>query len=136
MDSLLTINLTGSKTIPIKCRLRSFDKSRYYRITLIYDTGADKTSITRDTLEHAGYKNFKPSNRKKRTATGIFEPFTCDLSGLIVGNQFSLSNMMVDVMEVENASVFHGVIGMDFISRVESLISGANGTLTITGSVE
>ncbi|MCL2225837.1 MAG: retropepsin-like domain-containing protein [Defluviitaleaceae bacterium] len=136
MDSLLTVDLMGSKTIPIKCYLYSPKKDYGMRVMLIYDTGADKTSLTKDTLEYLGYTNFKQSARMKRTALGVFSPPICDLSRLVIGNQFSLLNMPVDVMEIENTPGFHGVIGMDFISRVESLISGSNNTLTITGNLQ
>jgi predicted aspartyl protease len=134
MDSLLSVSLNSSKTIRLKCNLYSPDKELDLEIRLVYDTGADKTSITKDILEYLGYTEFTPSKRRKRTAGGEIEPYVCDLSRLVVGNQFSLLNMPIDVMEVESTPGFHGVIGMDFISRVESVISGKNNTLTVTGN--
>ena len=135
MDSFLVINLNGSKTIRIKCKLYSPDKTNDVEATLIYDTGADKTSITREVLDFLGYTDFKMSTNKKRTALGEFTPFTCNVSEIIIGSQFKLRDMSVDVMEVKSSSSFDGVIGMDFISRVESTISGSKGTLTITSNL-
>jgi len=100
MDSLLTIKVEKSKTIKIICRLYTPNKSEFYEAALVYDTGADKTSITRDTLMILGYKDFKPSTHQKRSAQGTFKPDTSIVSKLIIGNQFRLNNMIVDVLEV------------------------------------
>jgi predicted aspartyl protease len=101
-------------------------------VNLIYDTGADTTTITREALMRLGYTNFAPSGKVKRTASDFIEPFTCVVTELIIGNQFRLRNMKVDVSEHESTSAFDGVIGMDFISLVETEISGKNGTVTIS----
>jgi len=131
MDSLLTIKVENSKTIRIKCLCSSADRSKKRVITLVYDTGADKTSITRRTLEELHYNDFKQSAQLKRSAQGVFAPEVCFVSELVIGNQFRLSNFNVDVLEVENSPTFDGMIGMDFITQVENNLSGKNGTLTI-----
>ena len=132
MNNLLTLKIENSKTIGIKCYLFTPDKSRNEVITLIYDTGADKTSITRDALKMLGYANFAPSKKPKRTALGVFIPDTCMISDLIIGRQFKMSNAKVDVLEIASTSTFDGIIGMDFITMHENYISGSENTLTIS----
>ena len=132
MDSMLIVNLSKAGTIRLDCDLQSFDEKKAASVSLIYDTGADKTSITREALELLGYSKFKCSGVKKRTATGTFMPRTCTVSRLVVGNQFSLANMTVDVLENSSSPNFDGVLGMDFILMVESVISGSKRTLEIT----
>ena len=132
MDSLLTVKVQNSKTVKISCQFFSADKAEDKRITLIYDTGADRTSITRKTLEELRYNEFKPSVQVKRSAQGVFTPDVCLVSELVIGNQFRLTNITVDVLEVENSPTFDGMIGMDFITQVENNLSGKNGTLTIS----
>ena len=101
MENLLKINLSGSKTIKIKCNIYSPNKEKYRVATLIYDTGADKTAITEDMLVSLGYGDFKLSDTWKRVAVGEFKPLTSNLSEIIIGNQFRLRDMPIDVLEVE-----------------------------------
>lgn len=132
MESMVSLTFKKSRTIRIKCYLYTPDSSERRAVTLIFDTGADKTTITRSTLTRFGYKDFKPSGVEKRTALGDFEPYVCKVSRLLIGGQFNLSEITVDAMEAKSSLNFDGVIGMDFISCVETHISGKKGTVTIT----
>jgi predicted aspartyl protease len=136
LDNFLILEFKHSKAIRIKCTLYSDDKTQSEIITLIYDTGADKTAITLETLEGLGYTNFKKSDVVKNTATGPVKLDACQVSELIIGSQqrdgFIRKEFTVDVMETKKSSAFDGVLGMDFISLVESVISGKDKKLTIT----
>ena len=132
MDSLLTVSLPKSGTIRLDCVLHSFNRKEAVAVSLIYDTGADRTSITRDVLASLGYSKFKRSKAKKRSAIGEFWPDMCMVSKLVVGKQFVMTDMTVDVLEGSSLPNFDGVIGMDFISLVETMISGSRGTIEIT----
>ena len=132
MDSMLTVNLSKSGTVRLKCDLHSSNKEESASVSLIYDTGADKTSITREALELLGYSKFKRSAARKRTATGEFWPYRCTVSKLVVGKQFAMTDISVDVLESSSSPNFDGVLGMDFILLVKSVISGSNKTLEIT----
>ena len=135
MDSMLIVSMPKSGTFRLECSLHSSEGEEAVVVSLIFDTGADKTSITREVLMSLGYSVFKCSGIKKRTATGLFKPYECTVSKLVVGKQFSMSNMTVDVLESSSSPNFDGVLGMDFISLVESVISGSKRTLEITKSV-
>ena len=132
MGSMLIVNIVKSKTIRLRCNVHSADGEDIVPVSLIYDTGADRTSITRDVLVGIGYTKFIRSKINKRTAMGTFKPYKCTISKLVVGNQFSVDNMTIDVLEGSSSPNFDGVIGMDFISLVESIISGSKKTLEIT----
>ena len=131
MDSLLKINLKNSRTIIIPSALSSVDRKISRKINLIFDTGADKTAISKSTLMQMGYTQFIPSNTEKRSAIGIFRPETTIVSELIIGGQFRLSHFLLDVLEAESSSTFDGIIGMDFISQLEVTISNKNKLLTV-----
>ena len=135
MDNMLIANLSKSGTIKLKCDLFASTGEESVSVSLIYDTGADKTSITREALELLAYTKFKHSNVKKRTATGEFRPYTCNVSKLVVGKQFAMTDMAVDVLERSSSPNFDGVLGMDFILMVNSVISGSKRTLEITKCV-
>ena len=132
MDSMLIINLSKSGTIRLKCDLHTSNKEESVSVSLIYDTGADKTSITREALELLGYSKFERSAVKKRTATGEFWPYIRTVSKLVVGKQFTMNNVQVEVLEGSSSPSFDGVLGMDFILLVKSVISGSDRTLEIT----
>ena len=132
MGNLLVVDILNSRTIKLKCDVYSIGGAEVVPVTLIYDTGADKTSITRGVLEGLGYDRFLFSKTYKRTAIGMFKPYKCLVSRLVVGNQFGMDNLTVDVLEALSSPSFDGVLGMDFISCVESVISGSRKQLEIS----
>ena len=132
MENMLKVKLGDFKTFRVGCALRSPNKARSENLALIYDTGASTTSITRDILERLGYSDFKQATHVKRTAQGFAQLQTCIISELVISKRFIMHNIKVDILEGDSSPSFGGVIGMDFISMVTSVISGREGTLEIT----
>lgn len=132
MDNFLKLRFERSKTIRIRSEISSSDKKSERVINLILDTGADKTSLTSSILKDLGYTQFLPQSKKILTAKGLSDISSVRISQLVIGNQFRLSDMEIDVLDFDSTQTFDGVIGMDFISQVETHISGKDKTLTIT----
>jgi len=130
VSNSLLLDLNGSKAVRIQCTLFSPSENQRRVVTLIYDTGSDKTTITRATLESLGYKDFLEGNREVYTSRGKEKPRICKISKLVIGGKFTLDDITVDVMDVKDYPI-NGLIGMDFITSCENIISGNKKRLSI-----
>jgi len=86
-------------------------------ITLLLDTGAARTAITRNILMGLGYTQMTKSKTPTMTATGLVYFDMVKIAKLELGGEFAFADVNVHVLEWKNSHL-HGVIGMDILSRL------------------
>jgi len=91
--------------------------------SVVLDTGADRSALSKDFLMRHGYGKYTSSGQMKATAGGIVEFCSCDINGLTIANQFSFTKMKVDVLENWSSHAVVGVIGMDILSQMTFILS-------------
>ena len=91
--------------------------------SLIIDTGADRTAVTKEFLKMNGYGKFTKSVASKTTATGTANFLMCEINGLTIANQFKFGKIRIDVLENWQANTVVGVIGMDILSQLTCILS-------------
>ncbi|MCL1987476.1 MAG: retroviral-like aspartic protease family protein [Firmicutes bacterium] len=123
MKLLLSLPLYFKHTMKVKCFLysdnpsnKSWKEIEYIPLRLLIDTGASQTAITKNILIKMGYTNFKKSNVKKITATGLATFETTNVARLSIAKEYAFSNLEVEVLDWSNTAL-HGVIGMDVLSQ-------------------
>ena len=126
MEYLNLVTNFDGRTIKIEVILLPSNQSikpPVHKQTLILDTGADKTALTRQFLQRNGYGKYTNTAIKKNTATGPVELYSCEITGLIMANEFKFGKMNVDVLDNWQFSTCVGVIGMDIISQMTFILS-------------
>ena len=120
---LISQNLNRGLTFKLRCKVFN-EEGAFQRINLIYDTGAHVTTIRKDFLQELGYKIYTKSKVKTRTVNGFINMEQSSIEKLnIQGIEFHTIKQ-VNVFNTNNDDLeFHGVIGMDVISKLETLIS-------------
>jgi len=87
------------------------------RITLLVDTGAGRTAISRNILESLGYTEMTKDPKPSRTATGLVHFDMVKIAKLELGGEFAVANVDVHVLEWTDSNL-QGVIGMDILSKL------------------
>jgi predicted aspartyl protease len=99
----------------VECKIFSKSKKHVRELSLVIDTGAASTSLPRNLTEALGYS---PTGKEpRRTATGIVTLDNTLLSRIELGGEFAFSNLIINILDWEDSS-FHGVIGMDILSKL------------------
>ena len=117
MDLFLLLPITYKSTMKVECKIFSPNKSVARHLTLIIDTGASSTAISRSRIEALGYTDITKGAVPMRTAGGLMHLDTTILSRLDFGGEFTISNLEVNILDWEDTSI-HGVIGMDILSKL------------------
>ena len=118
LDLFLSLPIKYRNTMKVRCKIFSGDRSNFERLTLIIDTGASTTSLTKNLIAgRLGYTSITKGTTKKRTATGSHYFDTTTISRIEIGGEFAFSNIPIDILEWEDSSVA-GVIGMDILSQL------------------
>ena len=121
--SLVAQSLIKGKLVRLPCIIYNELKD-YTNVDLIFDTGANRTTIRKDHLQKLKYNNF-PISAKKTTIgndTTKFEQsklFQIKVNGIL----FYSINLINTFDPIEESMDYHGVIGMDIISKLETYIS-------------
>lgn len=103
-----------------------------YPVTLLFDTGAGRTMIDRETLSAIKLINpeinVKISRIKLLTASGDLMPVDGVFTGTIVIGVYVVEHNLV----VANIDGVNGVLGMDLIDRLGSPVELAGGILSLS----
>ena len=118
LDLFLSLPITFKQTLRVQCSVFSKDKSFAKKCTLLIDTGASSTSLTRKfVLMRLKYADIIKSKMPQLTATGLVQFDTTIISKIDIAGEFEVSNLQVNILEWEN-SALDGVIGMDILSKL------------------
>lgn len=131
-DLFLVISIKNSSTVRVAAKLIGTKSNVEKELLLILDTGATHTAINRSDLEYCGYSNYAMSKNLKQTATGIQNFQTCVVKELHIGSSFKVCNMQVDVLDFGKDSKISGVLGMDFIKQITTIISREHKKILLT----
>ena len=101
---------------------------------MLFDTGASHTAICKKFLTDRGYIDFSKGGTLRQTANGKIRLDRCKVRNFqLVGFQ-EIDSFEVDVIETEFDG-FQGLLGMDFISTLETWISSCKNQLFIAGGL-
>ena len=118
MDLFLSLPIEYKQTLKVQCKILSFDNSDKLSCTLILDTGASTTSITKKLIvDKLKYTNIEKGKTKKRTATGIAYLDAATISKIEIGGEFAVPDLKIDILDWEDSEI-DGVIGMDILSKL------------------
>ena len=124
-----------SETFKIRCRI--YNKNAFSNVKLLFDTGSTTTSIRKDFLQKIGIDTFIKGKNPIRTGNGIIYLNQCEISKFIMGNILFEGSKLINVFEVNKDDItYHGVIGMDFISKINTLISKDMNKIFISAYLE
>ena len=119
---LLVSDIKFGKTFTIKCMIKNMINSETEYLELLFDTGASHTAICEKVLVERGYTAFTEGTSYRQTANGKVKLQRCDVQEFqLVGFQPE-SKFAVDVVKADFAG-FHGLLGMDYIYKLETWIS-------------
>ena len=126
MESLCLVTDFDGKTIKLESTLIPANKSikpLLVKQTLIIDSGADTSALTREFLKKNGYGKYSKTGKVINTATGDAELLSCEINGLTIANQFKFGKMKVDILENWKSHQVVGVIGLDILSQMTFILS-------------
>ena len=132
MDSfMLSAALSPNKTIILNLSFKNKLNLKNKTVKVLFDTGATNSGICKSVLQKYGYKDFIKGNSVKQTALEerVFD--TCKVEDFRLGN-FYPRDFTVDVLPKDYKG-FQGVLGMDYISDLETWISSSRREIFITG---
>ena len=140
MDSHMpSINMKIGNTCLISVKIESMIKRQvldlkvYANLFMLFDTGASVTGISKSFLESCGYSNFIKGTKKRQTANGIINPEQVIVKSFQVEKFQPRDEWVVDVYTTEFIG-FHGILGMDFISTLETWISASERKIVLSGT--
>ena len=117
LDLFLSLPVKPKNTCKIRCLIYSKNDESHIRCSLIFDTGASTTSLTRSVTNALNYTEIQKGRVPKTTANGLITFDTVEISRIVVGGEFAFNNMVTDILKWKNSSI-QGVIGMDIISKL------------------
>ena len=128
---MLSANLAPNKTIILNLSFKNKITLKSKMIKALFDTGATNTGVCKSILLDCGYKNFTKGALVKQTALtkSVFD--ICALEEFRLGN-FHPRDFVVDVLPNDYKG-FQGVLGMDYISLLETWISSSRRKVFIAG---
>ena len=128
---MLSAKLAPNKTIILNLSLKNKLTLKSKTIKVLFDTGATNSGICKSILLDCGYRDFVKGSSVKQTALEdrVFD--TCKVEDFKLGN-FQPKDFIVDVLPKDYKG-FQGVLGMDYISNLETWISSSRRELFITG---
>ena len=104
---------------PANKSIKTLGKALY----LIVDSGASRTSITKEVLHGHGYGQYSVSTQQKRTADGFKRFKYTTINGMCIAKEFAFGEMVVDVLENWDESTVVGVIGLDILTQLTFITS-------------
>ena len=129
---LLVSNIKFGKTFTIECKIRNMINRESESLRLLFDTGASHTAICERVLVERGYTAFSEGIAYRQTANGKIKLQRCGVQDFrLVGFQLEES-FEVDVVKADFAG-FHGLLGMDYICKLETWISRSRSQAHIFG---
>ena len=128
---MLSANLAPNRTIILNLSFKNQFTLKSKLVKVLFDTGATNSGICKSILLDCGYKDFVKGTAVKQTALEdkVFE--TCKVEGFRLGN-FHPKDFIVDALPKDYKG-FQGVLGMDYISDLETWISSSRREMFITG---
>ena len=128
--------LIRGNTFKLDCQIYN-GIGEYQDIQLLFDTGASTTTVRKDFLLLLGYSDFSRSKKKTRTGNGFVCLEQCCIEKIKIDNISFSSIRVVNVFELKDDDLdYHGVIGMDVISKLETFISRERESINITSTLE
>ena len=129
---LLMSDIKHAKTFTIECKIKNLKNSAYESLHLLFDTGASHTAICESVLAELGYTAFSEGTTYRQTANGKVKLQRCSVQDFrLVGFQPE-KTFEVDVVKADFAG-FHGLLGMDYIYKMETWISRSRSKAHIFG---
>ena len=140
MDSCMaSIDMPAGRTCQLAVKIESMIKEQcsglkvYRNLYMLFDTGATVSSISKSFLISCGYSNFVKGTVKRQTANGIINPEQVTVKSFQVENFQPRNEWVVDVFTMDFIG-FQGILGMDFISTLETWISASERKIFLSGS--
>ena len=123
MDLFLSVSeIKYGKTFTIDCIVKNVTDGGNESLRLLFDTGASHTAICESVLVELGYTAFTAGTTYRQTANGKIKLQRCEIQDFgLVGFQPE-KTFEVDVVKADFAG-FHGLLGMDYIYRLETWLS-------------
>ena len=136
IGSLMILQVLNKNTIKLRCSLINSSEKKL-PLELIFDTGATTTTIRRDFLILLGYNELTKAKQKTRTGKGFVYLDQCKIAKLKIENINLDTSRIINVFDPHPDDLdFHGVIGMDIISVLETLISREKNVVNIASMQE
>ena len=129
---LLVSDIKFGKTFTIECKIKNVISSESESLHLLFDTGASHTAICEKVLVERGYTAFTEGTSYRQTANGKVKLQRCIVQDFrLVGFQPE-NKFTVDVVKADFAG-FQGLLGMDYIYKLEIWISRSRAQAHIFG---
>ena len=119
---LLASDIKFGKTFTIKCMIKNMVSSEAESLELLFDTGASHTAICEKVLVERGYAAFTEGTTHRQTANGKIKLQRCEAQDFRLMGFQPEKSFEVDVVKADFAG-FHGLLGMDYIYRLETWLS-------------
>ena len=133
MDLFLWVSdIKYGKTFTIECKIKSIITGESESLRLLFDTGASHTAICERVLVERGYTVFSEGTTYRQTANGKIKMQRCEIQDFrLVGFQLE-KKFEIDVVKADFAG-FHGLLGMDYIYKLETWISRSRAQAHVFG---
>ena len=129
---LLASEIKFGKTFTVECKIKNLLSYELESLRLLFDTGASHNAICERVLVERGYTVFFEGVTYRQTANGKIKMERCVIQDFgLVGFQLA-QKFEVDVVQADFAG-FHGLLGMDYICKLETWISRSRAQAHVFG---
>ena len=129
---LLAADIKFGKTFTIECKIKNLATGVSDVLHLLFDTGASHTAICEKALTELGYNAFAEGTNYRQTANGKIKLKRCVVQDFGFVGFRPEEEFDVDVVEADFAG-FHGLLGMNYICKLETWISRSRNQAHIFG---